>query len=157
MGSLACMKQREERRRFWTAVVAGFEGSGKSRSEFAAEAAAGKRGSTGSPRHDQTWSMGPLADDDDCGWKTRATDLEVKLEETSAKLDAVVAKVAAMERRILGHNSEKLPPIDMEVREQRPVDPAATHATGRKSAELRAVRVVTEDVPTRCRRPTAPG
>jgi hypothetical protein len=31
--------------------------------------------------------MRPPADDHDCGWKTRATDLEAKLEATSAKLD----------------------------------------------------------------------
>jgi transposase len=91
--------------------------------------------------------MGPPANDHDCGWKTRATDLEAKLEETSAKLDAVVAKMAAMERRILGPKSEKLPPIDREVRKQRPADPAAIQATRRKNAELRATRVVTEDVP----------
>ncbi len=84
--------------------------------------------------------MGPPADDHDCGWKTRAADLEAKLEE-------VAAKMAAMERRILGPKSEKLPPMDREVRKQRPADPAATRATRRKNAELRATRVVTEDVP----------
>ena len=35
------MKHREERRRFWTAVVSRFEGSGRSRREFAAEAGVG--------------------------------------------------------------------------------------------------------------------
>jgi transposase len=91
--------------------------------------------------------MGPPADDHDCGWKTRATDLEAKLEETSAKLEEVAAKMAAMERRILGPKSEKLPAIDREVRKQRPVDPAATQALRRKNAELRATRIVSEDVP----------
>ena len=52
--------------------------------------------------------MGPPPDDHNCGWKTRATDLEAKLEETSAKLEEVAAKMAAMERRILGPKSEKL-------------------------------------------------
>ena len=84
--------------------------------------------------------MGPPPDDHNCGWKTRAADLEAKLED-------VVAKMAAMERRILGPKSEKLPPIDREVRKERPTDPAATQATRRKNAELRATRVVSEDVP----------
>ncbi len=84
--------------------------------------------------------MGPPADDHDCGWKIRAADLEAKLEE-------VVAKMAAMERRILGPKSEKLPAIEREVRKERPVDPAGTQATRRKNAELRATRVVSEDVP----------
>lgn len=35
------MKQRETRRRFWTALMARFEGSGKSRRDFAAEAGVG--------------------------------------------------------------------------------------------------------------------
>ncbi len=91
--------------------------------------------------------MGPPPDDHNCGWKVRATDLEAKLEQTAAKLEAVVAKMAAMERRILGPKSEKLPPMDREVRKERPADPAATQATRRKNAELRATRVVSEDVP----------
>src|SRR4051794_1066416 len=91
--------------------------------------------------------MGPPPDDHDCGWKTRATDLEAKLEETAAKFEELATKMAAMERRILGPKSEKLPPIDREVRKERPADPAATQATRRKNAELRATRVVSEDVP----------
>jgi len=35
------MKHREARRRFWSALVARFEGSGRSRREFAAEAGVG--------------------------------------------------------------------------------------------------------------------
>jgi hypothetical protein len=35
------MKHREEKRRFWTALMARFEGSGRSRREFAAEAGVG--------------------------------------------------------------------------------------------------------------------
>jgi hypothetical protein len=35
------MKQREARRRFWSALVARFEGSGRSRREFAADAGVG--------------------------------------------------------------------------------------------------------------------
>ena len=61
--------------------------------------------------------------------------------------EEVVAKMAAMERRILGPKSEKLPPMDREVRKERPTDPAATQAARRKNAELRATRVVSEDVP----------
>lgn len=35
------MKEREARRRFWTALMARFEGSGKSRRDFAAKAGVG--------------------------------------------------------------------------------------------------------------------
>ena len=80
--------------------------------------------------------MGPPPDDHDCGWKTRATDLEAKLEKTAAKFEELATKMAAMERRILGPKSEKLPPIDREVRKERPADPAETLAARRKNAEL---------------------
>jgi len=84
----------------------------------------------------------PPPDDHDCGWKGWATDLAQRLAETEAKL-------AAIERRVLGPKSEKLPkvpPMDREVAKKRPPDPAATQAKRRKNAELRATRVVTEDV-----------
>jgi transposase len=87
--------------------------------------------------------MAPLPDDEhDCGWKTFALDLQERLNE-------VEAKMAAMERRLLGPKSEKLPkvpPMDREVARKRPPDPAATAAKRRKNAELRATRVLTEDV-----------
>ena len=54
--------------------------------------------------------------------------------------------MAAMERRMLGPKSEKLPPMDREVRKQRPVDPDVTQEKRRKNAELRATRVETETV-----------
>ena len=63
-------------------------------------------------------------------------------------------KIQALEERLrqemirkYGPKSEKLPPMDREVRKQRPADPAATQAARRKNAELRATRVVSEDVP----------
>jgi transposase len=85
----------------------------------------------------------PPPDDHECGWKGWATDLAQRLAETEAKL-------AALERRVLGPKSEKLPkvpPMDREVAKKRPPDPAVTQAKRRKNAELRATRVVTEDVP----------
>jgi len=84
--------------------------------------------------------MAPPPDDDhECGWKVFAKDLVEKMAELEAKM-------AAMERRVLGPKSEKLPPMDREVRKQRPADPAATQEKRRKNAELRATRVETETV-----------
>ena len=87
--------------------------------------------------------MAPPIDDHECGWKGWASELAQRLSETEAKM-------AALERRLLGPKSEKLPkvpPMDREVAKKRPPDPAATLATRRKNAELRATRVVTDDVP----------
>ncbi len=80
-----------------------------------------------------------MPDDHDCGWKSLASELQ-------EKLASIEAKMAAMERRVLGPKSEKMPPMDREVRKRRPVDPASTRATRRKNAELRATRVVSEEV-----------
>ena len=81
----------------------------------------------------------PLDDDHECGWKDFAKELEAKMSELEAKM-------AAMERRVLGPKSEKLPPMDREVRKQRPADPVATQEKRRKNAELRATRVETETI-----------
>jgi transposase len=61
----------------------------------------------------------PPPDDHDCGWKGWATDLAQRLAETEAKL-------AAIERPLLGPKSEKLPkvpPMDREVAKKSPPDP----------------------------------
>jgi transposase len=81
----------------------------------------------------------PPNDDHECGWKTFATELSQEMVTMRAELDA-------LKRQVLGPKSEKLPPIDREVRKQRPVDPAATQAKRRKNAELRATRVETETI-----------
>ena len=81
----------------------------------------------------------PPNDDHECGWKTFATELSQEMVTMRAELDA-------LKRQVLGPKSEKLPPIDSEVRKQRPVDPAATQAKRRKNAELRATRVETETI-----------
>ena len=84
--------------------------------------------------------MAPPPDDDhDCGWKTFATELGQEMATMRAEMDA-------LKRRVLGPKSEKLPPMDREVRKQRPADPAATQEKRRKNAELRATRVETETI-----------
>jgi len=83
---------------------------------------------------DGTWS-----EDHDCGWKQRALELE-------DKLSTVVGQLEALNRQVFGKKSEKMPPMDREVRKKRPPDPAVTQERRRKNAELRATRVVTNDV-----------
>src|SRR5450432_3941397 len=81
----------------------------------------------------------PPNDDHECGWKVFATELGQEMATMRAELDA-------LKRRVLGPKSEKLPPMDREVRKQRPADPAATQEKRRKNAELRAARVETETI-----------
>jgi transposase len=88
----------------------------------------------------------PLPDDHECGWKLRATGLEQRASELETKLEAVMGEMDALKRQIFGKKSEKMPPMDREIRKQRPPDPEAAQARRRKNAELRASRVETEDV-----------
>ena len=81
----------------------------------------------------------PPNDNHECGWKVFAGDL-------TEKVTLLEAKLAAMERRLLGPKSEKVPPMNGEVRKVRPIDPAATQEKRRKNAELRATRVETDTV-----------
>ncbi|HEX7501532.1 MAG TPA: IS66 family transposase, partial [Polyangia bacterium] len=62
------------------------------------------------------------------------------------KIAALVGELDALKRQVFGKKSEKMPPMDREVRKQRPTDPEATQARRRKNAELRASQVETEDV-----------
>jgi transposase len=74
-----------------------------------------------------------------CGWQAWAVNLE-------AKLEVLVGEISALKRQVFGKKSEKMPPMDREVRKARPVDKAAVLERRRKNAELRASAVQTEDV-----------
>src|SRR5690606_23540967 len=58
------------------------------------------RGSTNPLGHDQSCALAPPPDDEhDCGWKAYAKAQEQKLDELTAKLAAVTAKLQELERR----------------------------------------------------------
>jgi transposase len=74
-----------------------------------------------------------------CGWQAWAVNLE-------AKLEVLMGEIDALKRQVFGKKSEKMPPMDREVRKQRPVDKASVLERRRKNAELRASAVQSEDV-----------
>lgn len=88
----------------------------------------------------------PPSEDHACGWKARALGLEEDLAEMRARQATVEAQMEALTRRFLGPKSEKMPPMDREVRKRRPRDPAAIQAVRKANAALRATKVTTEDV-----------
>ena len=81
----------------------------------------------------------PPADDHECGWKKIALELAERISDLDARLTAI-------QRQVFGKKSEKMPPMDREVRKARPVDRAAVLERRRKNAELRASAVRTEDI-----------
>lgn len=87
----------------------------------------------------------PPSEDHDCGWKTRAIDLEGDLAKMRETMESIQEKMAAMERRFLGKKSEKIAPVSADVRKVRPKDPAEIQATRKANAELRATKLETAD------------
>jgi transposase len=83
--------------------------------------------------------MAPPPDDHDCGWKARALDL-------SGRLERMEAELAAIKRQLIGPKSEKMPPMDREVRRGKKPDPEKVRHTRRANAELRAKKLVKEEV-----------
>jgi transposase len=86
----------------------------------------------------------PRPPDDDphrCGWRDWAEHLEKRMTD-------VEARMAALEQRLLGHQSEKLPPVADEVRERRERDPAKTRALRQQRAEMKA-RLIEEQIQQR--------
>ncbi len=59
------------------------------------------------------------------------------------------AKMEALERKVFGKTSEKMPPMDREVRRGKKADPGQRQATRRANAELRAKKFETELVEVR--------
>ena len=84
-----------------------------------------------------------MAPDDDhkCGWRDVAEKHEQELAKVKAQLDALT-------RKVFGKSSEKMPPMDREVRRGEQADPEKTREKRRRAAELRTTRAVTEDVIT---------
>jgi transposase len=82
--------------------------------------------------------MKPEREDHACTWRDYALELEAKL---AAMLDAQ----KSLERRFLGPKSEKMPPMDREVRRDRPADPAETQRKRRERAATKA-QITTETV-----------
>lgn len=94
--------------------------------------------------------MAVLPDDHRCAWRdeaerlqARVTDLETKLaaksaevDELAGKLSAIATAMEALERRILGRKSEKMPPPDKELRK----DESPEDAEARRLAALQRRR-----------------
>lgn len=81
--------------------------------------------------------MGPRPDDHHCAWRTEAETLRAEVAELRSKLAAVMAAMEALERRVLGPKSEKMPPPEDELRRRGAPD---EDAEARRLASLRVRR-----------------
>jgi len=81
--------------------------------------------------------MGAAPDDHRCAWRTEAEVLRGRVGDLEAKLAAVLAAMEALERRVLGPKSEKMPPPESEIRRQ---DADEEDAEARRIAALKRRR-----------------
>ena len=82
--------------------------------------------------------MAPPTDDHACGWREFAIELQ-------NKLDHVTTEMAALKRQLLGPKSEKMPPLEREVRRGKKADPAETQRKRRERALAKEKLVATRE------------
>lgn len=118
-------------------------------------------GSTAARGHDQSFALVPPADDEhDCGWKAYAKHQQAKLDELSAKLATVTAKLDELTLRSKGHQSERRKSKKMPPPVAPKVNPEDTERKRKEGADLRNTKLETELVPVpvppeACRCPAA--
>jgi transposase len=78
-------------------------------------------------------------DDHQCGWRTYAAELR-------GDLETVKTELAALKRHLYGRKSERMPPMEREVRRGQKADPAETRRK-RKETALAKEKLVEESVP----------
>jgi transposase len=85
-------------------------------------------------------------DDHACEWRAEAVELKAKLSAAEQRIADLDEKLRAIQQKVFGKSSEKMPPMDREVRRGAPADPAARQAARRRNAEIRDQQVQTEHV-----------
>jgi transposase len=88
-------------------------------------------------------------DDHECAWKDAALRLSSQLKEQAEATDQLKAELEALKRHVHGRRSEKMPPMDREVKRDKPTDPEQKRKTRQANAELRAkaLKTETQEVP----------
>lgn len=84
--------------------------------------------------------------DHDCAWKHQSEQLRRELADLGDKYKAQQEQLEALQRKVFGNKSEKMPPMDREVRRERPPDDSQRQQTRRANAELRAKKLDTQTV-----------
>jgi transposase len=88
--------------------------------------------------------LAPLDDDHTCGWRTRALELEGQMGEVRGVVAQMSAELEALKRAVFGRKSEKMPPMEREVRRGQKADPAETQRL-RKERAIGKEKLVTKE------------
>jgi len=84
--------------------------------------------------------------DHECEWKEYALTLQKQLDDVAEKQRLQQEQLEALQKKIFGKSSEKMPPMEREVRRGEPPAPGSSLAKRRANAELRAAKIKTETV-----------
>jgi transposase len=88
--------------------------------------------------------------DHDCDWKEYALKLQQQLADVAKEFEEKQRQqqeqLDALKKKVFGKSSEKMPPMDREVRRGKAKDPEQRQRARRANAELRAKRLETETV-----------
>lgn len=82
--------------------------------------------------------------DHECEWKEYALTLQKQLEDVAEKQRLQQEQLEALQKKIFGKSSEKMPPMEREARRGEPPAPEKSLAKRRANAELRASKIKTE-------------
>ncbi len=85
-------------------------------------------------------------DDHDCAWKEHAAELKQQLDEVLEAQRRQQEQLEALKRQLFGKKSEKMPPMDREVRRGAKASPEERQRQRKANAELRAKKIETETV-----------
>lgn len=87
--------------------------------------------------------------DHECEWKEYALSLQKQLDDVGEKQRLHQEQLDALKQKIFGKSTEKMPPMEREVRRGEQPDPAKSLLKRRANAEIRAAKIKTEvvDVP----------
>ncbi len=101
---------------------------------------------TGQPTYDQSFSLAPPppGDEHDCAWQEYAKALTKELDSTREQLDVLKAQFEELRRTVYGKKSEKMPPMDREVRRGQKADQEQRIRARQANAALRAKTIKTE-------------
>lgn len=94
--------------------------------------------------------MAPPPPDDkhECAWQAYAKALADELATTQQQIDTLKEQYEELRRKVYGKSSEKMPPMDREVRRDKPATPEQRQRARRANAELKSKKIETEVVDT---------
>lgn len=86
------------------------------------------------------------SDEHECAWKAHALELKKQLDDVAEKQRVQQEQLEALQKKLFGKSTEKMPPMEREARRGEASDPEKSQLKRRANAELRTAKIKTEVV-----------